>query len=243
MSHTAVGELWQVEESKIKKIIENGAQKYFDSVSGIVRAFESSDRSIRCIDEGTPGGIHLAGSGILLNLEDAEKVFKAAGATGVYTHEECGAAKLYAKQEGLDPEYADEYCREWVNSLSSNIKVPYKGHISIGEMHRPSGLHTARVAYYDGTGLFDYSALPELPAGFTVSRKYLSADYAQKELEISVSIALGDHGFNNLFSANNPFVIIVLTSSADEVSELMAEAKLVAQGKEKVRVEGVLVTL
>ena len=84
-------------------------------------------------------------------------------------------------------------------------------HLPLSEMARPAGLHVARVAYYDGTGNFDPSRLPDaLPPGFVISRRYLKPDYARRECEIAVSIALGHHGFGELFTKDTPFILVVV---------------------------------
>lgn len=92
--------------------------------------------------------------------------------------------------------------------MAVDLGVPYAGHIT--DLARPLDMHDARVAYYDGTGHFDPSLAVNLPKGFVVSRRYLSAAYAAKEIEIAVSIALGRHGFGQHFTPEQPFHIIVV---------------------------------
>lgn len=208
---------WEEEKEAIRKMGEIGVEAYLKSLPEFRRAFNFHDKYLRCIDEGTPGGIHLAGSGILMELDEAKKVLQAADAEGIYTHDECGAAKLYAKAEGLDLEYADDYCREWVKSLCEKTGLPYKGHISINEMKRPSGSHIASVIYYDATGKFD-NTTPGMPSGFVISRKYLETDYAKKELEVALDIALGGHGFGHLFTTELPLHVIIFSDNSADLS-------------------------
>lgn len=219
---------WKEAYQKTQEAMKVGFQSYFANQPNIKEAFFLRDRSVRCIDEGTVGGIHLAGSGILLDLEAAAKYLKAAQADSVYSHEECGAAKLYASKEKLDSEFCDEYAREWAKTLANYLKVPYKGHIPISQMARPSGLHIATVAYYDATGKFDFSPIQELPEGFVISRKYLEAGYAQEELNTAISIALGHHGFGRRFSAKTPFAVVILSDSNDNLSRDQLEGEVKA---------------
>lgn len=220
---------WLNGAEKYKKILL-GAKSYFDSIPDRMKAFELKDRCLRCMDEGAPGGIHLAGSGILMNLAEAERIVKEARIEGIYSHEECGAAGIYAKKENLDPASADEYGEEWAKTLAERLNLPYLGHINIGEMRRPVGLHIATVAYYDNTGEFDYALVSALPPGFVISRKYLSAEYAKMELATAASIALGHHGFGDKFTAKSPFIIVILVKKDDPIKpELLTEANDVAR--------------
>lgn len=223
---------------KLKKI---GAQKYFNEIENISDAFSLSDTDLRCIDEGTAGGLHLAGSGILLNINQAEEVCKKAQVSGIFSHAECGAARIYAKRENLDEEESDEFGIEWAKTIALKLKVPYKGHIEIEKMARPSGLHTAVAAYYDGTGQFDNSKIASLPKGFVIDRKYLDLDYGKTELKTAIEIAFGSHGFGNKFSEEMPFSVVVLAKDAETEKNLVAEAKdVVKEFGERVKVHSVL---
>lgn len=208
---------WEKSSALVKKLVRLGAEKFFRDISDIKQAFQPADKWLRCIDEGTPGGVHMAGSGILLGVEAAAEAARAAGATTITSHEECGAAKLYATEKGLDPEKSDTLGQEFARDLAKKLGVNYC-HLPLTEMARPAGLHVARVAYYDGTGNFDPSRVPELPAGFVISRRYLKPDYARRECEIAISIALGHHGFGELFTKDTPFILVVVGDSKEPVS-------------------------
>lgn len=204
---------WQEQSVKVEEILKLGAERYFHSLPNSERAFQLSDRNVRCIDEGLQGGINLAGSGILLDEENAEEILRKADVDGVWSHEGCGAAELYAAENNLDPEKSDEYGIEWAKKIAGKLNVPYKGHVTLEQMHRPAGFHIARVAYYDGTGQFDPLKISELPAGFVISRKYLDPEYARKETEIAFSIANGNHGFGGKITKEEPFLIIPIGDS------------------------------
>jgi hypothetical protein len=232
---------WSEEVPKLKELVEIGSRKYFEKYKILDSAFDLKDRRMRCMDEGTAGGLHLAGSGILLDMASAEKFAHESGVDGIYSHEECGAAKLYAQKENLDEGFADDYGREWAKALAEKMKVPYLGHIEIGSMKRPAGLHVAVTAYYDGTGRFDNSEVEELPAGFVISRKFLDPDYAKKELAVAVSIAFGGHGFANKFSKETPFAVVILAESEEQADLLKQEAvSEIVQYEDRVKIDVVV---
>ncbi len=235
-------ETWDRQNPLLTELYRVGAADYMKGVSAISKAFELKDHCVRCMDEGTPTGIHLAGSGILLSEEKAEEALKMADCDGVYSHAECGAAGIYAKNNGLDSGKSDEYGIEWAKKIAEKIGVPYKGHIDVSQMNRPSGLHVARVAYYDGTGRFDYSVDEKLPPGFIIGRKYVDKDYALAEAKVATSIATGGHGFGELINSEAPFLIIVIgdpNNASMSVDVLKDELNvLVAENGGKVKVDG-----
>lgn len=225
MEHSHKEELrkyWQEQWPIFQQVKKHGWQKYLASLD-LAQGFKLKDRKLRCIDEGTVGGVHLAGAGILLDLLDkaAVKDFVAqAEVTGIYSHAGCGAAALYAKQTGLDVSQLDDYVRDWTKKLAEVCGVPYAGHIELSEMSRPADFHIARVAYYDATGHFDPSQVAGLPPGFVISRRYVTPAYAKQEAEIAVNIALGDHGFGELITPDEPFHFVAI---GDKRSGIAAE--------------------
>jgi hypothetical protein len=238
----AVQEAFKKQDAMMRQIYEKGFAEYVKGLADFGRAFVRADNTVRCIDEGTPGGVHLAGSGILLGVEKAAEALKLAGAEGITSHAECGAAGIYARTNGLDAARADDYGKEFAAKLSEKTGLPYIGHIDIGKMARPSGYHVARVAYIDGTGKFDCSLVAGLPAGFVVGRRFVSAAYALEEAKVCVGIATGDHGFGELITAGAPFVLVVIGDEAGGEFGLETLKKelepLVAAGGGKVKVDG-----
>ncbi len=105
---------------------------YIKGLDNLKDAFKSKDRSLRCIDEGCRGSIRLAGSGIL--YQDKAKSVLSGKIDGIYSHDQCGAAAIYARQNNLDLSKDDEYGIEWSKKLAKEMGVPYKGHIGISEM-------------------------------------------------------------------------------------------------------------
>lgn len=232
---------WASESSLFKEIVELGMQRYVQDRVDMSQAFALTDRSIRCIDEGTPGGLHLAGSGILMSPDAFRAFCERAKPDGAYSHAECGACGLYAKEHGVHLDHPDRCGTEWVSKVATDHGVPDKGTIAIGDMHRPSGFHTARIAYYDGTGVFDWSPASGLPKGFIISRAYLDPDYAKKEVAIACAIAHGDHGFGALFTAEEPFYLIAIADTEEMLQILKAELEEVASAYHgTVRVDGFL---
>lgn len=211
---------WQDSQDIFSEIYKLGLKQYVEKLGEIGNAFNLRDTSVRCIDEGTPGGIHIAGSGILLNVDnrkkELEEVIKKLQDTkvdGVYSHAGCGAAQLYAKNIN-DPDNYEKYAIDWAKKLAELLDVLYKGHIT--ELERPKEFHNARIAYYDGSGKFNPSEIKEMPDGFVVSRRYLNPEYAKSELTIALSIAMGHHGFGEKFTEENPFIIAPIESSTTE---------------------------
>lgn len=228
--HHQAQELWDRQSPVVRALRQQGAEKFFQSIPDIEQAFHPGDRWLCCIDEGCSGGVNLAGSGILLGIEGAAAIAKAAGVTAVTSHEECGAAKLWAAQAGKDARSSDDYGKQFAAALAKQLDISYC-HLPLSEMARPAGLHVARVVYYDGTGKFDPSRVPEVPPGFVISRRFLATDYAIEECGIAVSIALGTHGFGKLFTPDEPLLIIVIghpTDAALALGKLRAEVQPLA---------------
>lgn len=216
--HVDREEHWNQENGLFKAIYKAGIPHYFNELPNIRNAFDLGDRTVRCIDEGTPGGLHIAGSGILLNPERASGIFKRAQADGVTSHKECGAAALaFAK---LPPEEqakygnAEAYGVQFAQALARHAHVPYKGHLV--DLERPSGLHTARIIYYDGTGRFNCNSVPGLPKGFVISRRFLPSAYAKEEVKVAIEIALGSHGFGSHITKEAPLVIVAIGDPDDD---------------------------
>ncbi len=215
--------IWNDQEPILGSIREKGFSVYGESLADLKQAFTIEDRDLRCIDEGTPGGIHSAGSTILMKKEEAIMALRAAKVSGIYSHAGCGAAGLYAKEHGLPLENADDYSREHARKIAGEMGIPYRGHIGAEEMHRPPEAHIARICYYDGSGSFDYAKSSGLPSGFVISRAYMGRETSLKETAIAISIALGYHGFRERFTKEKPFILVAIGNkenggtSADEL--------------------------
>ncbi len=187
--------------------------------------------------------IALAGSGIVMgdnydtSLETATQTVKDMGIEVVTSHAGCGAGNLafkelpeeaqqhytdlfnkLTKEEGKGTQYlspSDLYAADFAQGLATEAGLDYR-HISAKEMTRPEDMHTARMIVVDATGRLQPQRIDNLPPAFLISEKYLSPEYAQAELSVALSIALGDHGFGKHFKDNEPLVVIVLGAPSSE---------------------------
>ncbi len=202
---------------------------YFSCISDVSKGFGRTDRSIRCMDGRTPGGKHFAGSGILLaNRRGKEFVLETLAAVqpdGIYSHEECGAASLVAGLQGLEPEAGEELGISWAREVAEALQVPYLGHLPV-----EAPFHSEMATYYDGTGRIDPIRLSDhIVPGFDITRQYhRTACDAQEELMISIGIAFGKTGFNERFTRERPFLVIVIGHTKDpelSVATLLEEVR------------------
>ncbi|MFH0861873.1 MAG: hypothetical protein V1875_02480 [Candidatus Altiarchaeota archaeon] len=209
---------WRPQQGMYRRIYAEGFSAYSLSLRDLSAAFIRSDRVVRCIDEGTPGGIRLAGQGILLGLDKTVDVLRDAEVEGVTAHQGCGACGIYAKNAGLECNITDKYGVEWSKKLAEALDVHYKGLILGKNMLRPKGRHIARITYYDGSGRFDCAKSRGLPPGFVISRRYLEKhyEYARQEIEISISIAMGPHGFGEMLTKEDPYMVVAIGDPQDD---------------------------
>jgi len=208
---------WEHQAPMYSRIYSRGTADYASTLIDLEKAFQLRDRRVRCIDEGTPGGIRLTGLGILLGFDKAIEVLREAKVEGVHPHEGCGACDLHAKKVCTETK-PDEIGIEWGKKLAAELGVPYSGFISADAMSRPREGHIARAAYYDGTGRFDCTGSLGLPPGFVVSRRHLNnhVDYARSEAEIAITIALGPHGYGmERITDETPFMLVAIGDPAD----------------------------
>lgn len=212
---------WERVQSTIDALAGHGIQEYVDSLPFSAGAFQLTDWVIRCIDGRLRGGLRLAGSGIGIGLEKARQFAAAGGATAVTYHKDCGAAALWAREQGLPVEDAMQYGREFAENLAGELGVSCSEAWLEGE----EGFHDELVVYYDGTGHFDPSRVRFLPRGFVINRKLLDFDvpYALQQVEIAVGIALGEHGFGELFTREAPLRLIPIGADEEHVRQLAAE--------------------
>ncbi len=214
MSHNQK-EVFVKEETKISKILHEGITSLVGDKSQL---FALKEKTLKCMDERTPGGIHLAGAGILLGEEKTLQFIKDAQIEKVTWHKECGAVGLYLKKQGQTPsgEQIDEEAKKFAEALAKKAGIE----VAEEEMAGETSFHAARAIYFDNTGEFNFTE--DLPTGFVISRKFLPSDYAAEELKIAVSIAFGDHGFGKLFSVEQP-LLVVAVSSLDEIDPIQQE--------------------
>ncbi len=210
--------IWSEQENRFfKKLYAQGAANYLAAIPNFDQSLRTKDRLIRCIDEGTPGGIHAAGSLILLSKLEALEFIRNARPEGITSHADCGAARLACKEKGLnanDDRTVESAAVSWAKEIAKLADVPYAGHIAKEELSRPAGQHIARTVYYAGVPAFDPQRIEKLPPGFVISRRQHSAGNALTEVEISLDIALGGHGFGGLITKRSPILLIVIGDKA-----------------------------
>lgn len=227
-------ELFLEQQPVMGKIYEKGFAGFANEIGNIAEAFDQHDCCVRCMDEGTPGGFHYAGSGILREKNEIIAELKAAGVKKITSHDGCGAAALYAKANGIDVSEADACGKKFAQEIATKLGLSHE-HISAEQMNRPKEFHIARIAYYDGTGRFNYQNVKELPAGFIISRGIQKDSASVEEAKVAFSIATGDHGFGNKIDADNPFVFVVIGKTTEEADQLASE--LSGLVNERVKIE------
>lgn len=243
-------EAFESQNADIKELCELGAQKYFrQEFPDLKHSFIDSQKCVCCMDEGTAhkdingeAKLALAGSGILYpaaseveRLEKVAKIMIERGVTDITSHGGCGAAGLAFKRDfpEADPhdehfaEKIEDYAKAWSDKLADKIRElgapAERTHVLAEDMERPVEFHNARVVYFDAIGGFNPNKEIGLPMGFVIERKYFPADYTAAELKVAADIAFGHHGLGELFTAENPFVVIAMARTADEADSLKKE--------------------
>jgi hypothetical protein len=206
---------WNFEREKFQEIQHKGMDRYVREIPHIDRAFEDDNHTLCCMDERVEGGVHAAGSLILLSEEEAREFIQRSGTTGITSHAGCGAAGLlYRQEKGLPANAAveaaviDAFARERAEKLAATLRIPYLGHLEYTDMHGCPRLHVARAIYYVGVERFNPHVAPQLPVGFVVERVYHQRQNALKEVDIALSIILGDHSYGKLVTEKDPVYLI-----------------------------------
>lgn len=232
--------------SKIYDMHSNGTLGTFiEGIDNIERLFELDDRRIRCNGERTPGGLHAAGSLILLEEHEAIRMIKVARADGLYSHSGCTAAGIaFEKLSGASRRFycnPDNYAMLCAKALCKKAGIPYSGHIQ----PKPA-FNNARMAVYDGTGRFDNSEpkmkIAGLPPCTVISRRYhQSCETAKNEVRMAIGTATSERGYGRLINERKPFLLLVAGTKNKDFSlhRLMDEAMDAAkQFGNKVIVDG-----
>ncbi len=222
-----VQQYFEQQSDTLQKIYNGELEKHIQSQPHWKEAFGVVHRRIVCIDEGVAEeGLHIAGSGILLGEDRTFEIAKNAGVDEVTAHELCGAAALYTANNKQPADKAPENAANFSKSLAERLGVPYSV-INKDQMVRPPEFHIARYALYDAAEVNSVEKLG-LPPGFIISRGILNTKEALADTAIAISIAIGAHGFGNLITTENPFVLIAVGKAGDDqfsTKSLMAELK------------------
>jgi hypothetical protein len=219
-----LSEYWDHQEPFFEIVKKKGLQAYADfNLTTPLKL--RNDVCVGCMDEGVPSdkcAVRMAGSGILMGVEEAAKMLKGKGITAISSHEQCGAAGIYAKQNNLSGN-PDEFGKVFAKKLADEIGVPYAGHIGMNEMLRQGGMHVTRVTIYNGLKVpADLTPL-KLPLAFMVNRGYMDPAAAVADAALSFKIASGDHSFGPERFKKSPYMVIALTSDDTKTGVPMAE--------------------
>ena len=203
------------------------------------------DGWLKCADPGTPGGLHVAGSGILW---DKDAVAKApvlrSSVRGVTAHAGCGAVNIFMAAQGHKTISTSEETGEsgaadpnatcgsaFSRNVAASADLPFR---FIRHLARPPGYLHARCIYYDVSNRFSYVRSPLLPPGFTLSRGIVSAPVAAAsvaglvQLAFTAAVPPKQNPFATRLSATTPFVLVPV-GPADALAGLKTEIdKLVA---------------
>ncbi|MFA5127841.1 MAG: hypothetical protein WC457_02435 [Patescibacteria group bacterium] len=266
-------EVFKEQDGMMNKLVKDGAVNFFrQEFPDLRHAFIEPQRCVCCADEGTAhmdingeAKFALAGSGILYpaggeaeRLEKVAKIMIERGVKNITSHDGCGAGgeafkRAFPEADPHDPDLAQKiaaYTKAWADKLADKMRElghdAERTHIPANEMVRPEKFHNARVIYFDGVGGFNPNKEVDLPKGFVVERKYLPADYAATELGFLSNIAFGHHGFGELFTADNPFVLIAMARTADEADSLKKEIETtLAENEnfksEKIKIDAIVI--
>lgn len=263
---------WENEQSNMKLLVSEGAQNYFSKeFPDLKHSFLPDTHCVVCIDEGMAhkdmsgeSKFCMAGSGILFpatneaeRLQKVAELFLKNGVIAVTSHNGCGFAGIAyhrdfpeAKPGEIKVEIIEEYAKDWVKKLKDEMgrqgKDPELTHIVAEDMERPVEFHIARLAYYDAVGGFNPNKEIGLPMGFVIERKSLSAEYTSMELLLTVSIAFGNHGFGELFTKENPFVVVVWANTEEELNMVKEEIKSTLANnepykRERIKIDGIVI--
>lgn len=233
-----VDELWQKSGGSNLLGSFSNFQELFDSLSDNESAFELKDTHLRCMDEGTPGGIHLAGSGILYPQASKDLIGKV---SGIWFHQDCGAAQLFVEQNKIVTSDPDGVGQEKARELAGALEVPYLGFTPADEIKRPPNFHVARCLYFTGRP-FDPSRV-KLPIGFQIDPWLVSdVNYPKEEVDIALSIALGSHGFGVKFTPGTPFYLVAVggRDSKLEVADLVNQLTEVVGNRNNAVIDSII---
>lgn len=191
----------------------------------------------------------LAGEGILFGKAELQKFVQdnAGKIKTVTSHEHCGAAALKFAQMQASGEVlpsgvttSDELGKHFAQQLAQMMGTEYR---HIGEKEFSSPVHNERLFVIDGTAKFNPAQMSDFPPRFMSAALGLGADsaYVAKEAEVLAGISLGDHGFNQRFTADNPFHIMVIGKDQAEVDKSLESLKnFVEKSGGRVRASGLV---
>ncbi len=201
----------------------NGYQQFLDrlSASDAERLFgldhECNEKCSCCVDEGIPlqnneqGCARIAGSGILLGKERAQKLWQAVGLTEITAHEGCGAAALYCQAHAPNQANPSQYVADILRSWAEEVGLKFK---YISTLDRPA-YHSARAIVVDTTDSIRPNDVLAHPKAFVVTADGSSQEIIDDVL-LSAGIAFGDHAFGDRFTAEHPLLISLVGNGQNQ---------------------------
>lgn len=227
----------------VAAIVRAGMGKYALSLPGIGGITHLDDRIWRCMDSRTPGGLRFPP---FIRKQDREKSLRfaiefcrEARVSAVGYHLDCGAVEAYLQANSIRPTPKKppiEYAREFAKVVADELQVPCIEIPLRGEV----GCHRERAVYYTSMDL-DPSKEKRLPEGFVINRGYTDAEHALIALRVALQIAFGPHGFGDLFSPSQPFLVIVVAKTQKEADSLVEEVRAsVARYGDRVKVDALV---
>lgn len=211
------------------------------SAEDIVKATQNLPKSIVCMDgriRPTEVGrpiIGLAGSGVLLLEEEVwefanklkESGVDCANLTVTY-HEHCGACEVYKKSHPQDKreteqiaKWAAERLSKAIGSTKPVLKIGWSNECDLkanGDPHK----HTEPSIIIDNTGKLDTS-ITNTDDSFLLSHAYAPNDsWMATELNIALSIAMGDHGPGKDYFFQNKMPVIIVDQAEKSIKKLHA---------------------
>jgi len=241
---------FELQQPLMEQIYKDGFAGYVETLPNLPEAFDlakhrldNHSACICCMDEGTPWGVHAAGSGLLLSAEEFEDYTHMAKPDAISSHAGCGAGKIYCQQHGLPEGNSDQIARQWAEATAKKYGLPHV-HIPMEEMQRPPDFHVARVCYYDGTGRLNNDPAVGLPSGFVVSRSHLGEARGLEEVKVAAEIIFGQHGFGELLTKDQPFVVAAVASDNFQLQQMIEElAGLEHPYVDRLKIDGFLAKL
>lgn len=231
------------------------------------------DEGVANIEDHT-NKMSMAGSGILFPANSYEERLNRIAElcinkniTEITSHDGCGAAKIAWNKDGGETgtgiKSPDEYGKKWSKDLTKRINekllaagksdnAAYKN-LDKNQMTRPSEFHDARAVWFDATGEFNPYSSKNIPQGFLIDYGLAKNEgenkkekkYPFDELKIAINIAFGEHGLGNKFTAENPFIIVVVSKDESELKNLKEKiAKKIKEDKDlktnadKIKIDG-----
>ena len=217
-------ELWLLEKAKMDAINQYPTfQKYYDSQGRVdPRVYMLSiDVIIGCTDGGV--GFHAhphhhdlvnsAGTFILNNIERAaEKVMyiwsllEPGRELILSYHDNCGAAALANKDQKIFTVELSEFIWKKYGKRFKVIHIPEENMLRDNKFHNETTLYIPLEKK-----VFDPSYDKRLPLGFSLNPYYMM-DFEEylNNINLVTGISFGNHGFNEFFSREYPFRILLV---------------------------------